>query len=55
MHVFIIPILRFASLFKQQTSFEQAKKRKSLILREKLVQQHIRNEFSKTLLRPPPW
>ena len=39
MHVFIIPILRFASLFKQQTSFEQAKKRKSLILGEKLVQQ----------------
>ena len=26
MHVFIIPILRFASLFKQQTSFEQTKK-----------------------------
>ena len=34
--------------------FEQTKKQKSLILRAKLVQQHTRDEFSKTLLRPPP-
>ena len=28
MHAFIISILRFASLFKQQTFFEQTKKQK---------------------------
>ena len=37
--------LRLASLFKQQTFFEPTKKQKSLILRAKLVQQHIWNEF----------